>query len=179
MLPAARLAACPAAGIVTIGGPVIGEAVVTAAGAGTSGAAGCGGATANGELTTGGATTVVPGVGAGWMTTGCGGTSRARSTSVKRLLIRERPAADDFGANVIQRIRIVLNRFGPLHRGRSGIREIRKPNVPLRFRRTAGACRRPSWRSTIKQQRLASESHHGHAGKPTCMRWVENAGRGL
>lgn len=63
---------------------------------------------------------------------------------IERLLIRKRAPADDFGTNVVQRIGVVVDSLGSLGTGRTGMCEIRKANVPLRFGRAADNTERAS-----------------------------------
>jgi hypothetical protein len=55
----------------------------------------------------------------------------------QRLLVGKRPRANDFRPNIIQQIRIMLNRLRPLHTLRTWVREVRKMNVSARLRRAA------------------------------------------
>lgn len=61
---------------------------------------------------------------------------------VYRLLVSKRTAADDLGADVIQRIRIVLNGIVTLVSSRARMGKVWKSNVPLCFRSAAGDAHR-------------------------------------
>lgn len=56
---------------------------------------------------------------------------------VQRLLVRQGPAAHNFRSHVVQRVGVMVDRFGTLRRRGAWMGEIRKPDVSLSFRRTA------------------------------------------